>query len=205
MESGKQAEIQIRETHHRVKNNFAILVSLISMQMMNVKTEETIRSLNSLQLRIKCMALFHEMLSRADDPLQLSFSDYLRRLAGMIAGQFNRKVVDMISDIEEISLKTDLVMPLGLIVNELVSNAFEHAFHAERSGKLWINFRMDLQDGTCRLEIRDNGVGIDDTFINEQASTQGLQIVRLLCTQLDATLQIGKTNGTSFLITFSSV
>ncbi len=202
MDGTKQKENLLKEIHHRVKNNFAILVSLINMQMAQTKNHELLQSLTNLQLRIRTMALVHEMLYRSGDFEKISFPGYLRSLASVIAGTFNRRNVDLSIEAEEVVMDIEALIPLGLIINEILSNAYKHAFPNEREGKIQIRFSMDKQTGINTLLLRDDGIGMPVGVTPDQFKTMGLQIVQILCTQIEATLLIANDPGTSFTITF---
>jgi PAS domain S-box-containing protein len=202
MQGTKQKEVLLKEIHHRVKNNFAILVSLINMQMNQVKDRELQKSLTNLQLRIRSMALVHEMLYRSDDFEKISFPDYLRSMASVISGTFGRRDIDLTIEAEDAVIDIDASIPLGLIVNELLSNAFIHAFPEGRSGKIFMGFNLTDEPSQYQLIIKDDGVGLPETFSMDHVDTMGLQIVQLLTRQIEGTLVFENSIGSSFSITF---
>ena len=202
MEGTRQKENLLKEIHHRVKNNFAILVSLINMQMNQIRDKELIKSLTNLQLRIRSMALVHEMLYRSNDFENISFREYLKSLASVVSGTFARRDVELSIEAEDAVLNIDASIPLGLIVNELLSNCYMHAFPDGRTGSIVIEFSCLPGNQTYRLIIGDNGIGLPPEISMDRIETMGLQIVNLLCTQLDAELVISKESGTKFSITF---
>jgi PAS domain S-box-containing protein len=202
MEGTKQKENLLKEIHHRVKNNFAILVSLINMQMGQTKNEELLQSLTNLQLRIRSMALVHEMLYRSNDFEKISFPGYLRSLASVIAGTYNRRNVDLAIEADEVVMDIETSIPMGLIINEILSNAYKHAFPGERSGKISIRFSIDQQSGMNTLVLQDDGVGMPHGVPVEQYKSMGLQVVQILCAQIEATLVVVNDPGASFTITF---
>jgi PAS domain S-box-containing protein len=202
MEGTKQKELLLKEIHHRVKNNFAILVSLINMQMAQTKNQELLQSLTNLQLRIRTMALVHEMLYRSSDFEKISFPGYLRSLASVIAGTYNRRDVELSVDAEEAVMDIEASIPLGLIINEIVSNAFKHAFPDGRAGKIWIRFTADELAGRYSLKISDDGTGLAGSLDISSYPTMGLQIVQILCNQIEAALEVVNDPGASFTITF---
>ncbi len=204
MENAKQTENLLKEIHHRVKNNFAILVSLISMQMEQSQNEELKRSLVNLQLRIRTMALVHEMLYRSKDFENISVPEYLRSVVAVIAGAYRNREVDLHFEADEATMNIEIMIPIGLIVNEIVSNVFKHAFPEGAKGNLWIRFKYDKPASYFHLEIRDDGPGIPEAFLNDQVGTMGLQIIHLLCRQIEAQLKISNEPGASFAISFHS-
>jgi len=205
MEGTKQKENLLKEIHHRVKNNFAILVSLINMQKDQTNDPELLQSLTNLQLRIRTMSLVHEMLYRSKDFEQISFADYLRSLSSVIAGTYNRRDIRITYELEESILDIESAIPLGLMVNEILTNAYKHAFPENRPGNIYIRLktRQDLS-AEC-LTISDDGIGLSAGFSIESCTTMGLQIVQILVKQIEATLTISSPPGTQFSISFPKI
>jgi len=204
MEGTKQKENLLKEIHHRVKNNFAILVSLINMQMAQTKNQELFQSLTNLQLRIRTMALVHEMLYRSKDFENISFSDYLRSLASVIAGTYNRRDIELTFEADESVMDIEASIPLGLIVNEILSNSYKHAFPDGRSGNIRISFRTDKENGNYCLILQDNGIGMPAGLALDQYKSMGLQVVQILCQQIEGDLELVNGKGTKFTITYKS-
>ncbi len=202
MEGTKQKENLLKEIHHRVKNNFAILVSLINMQLAQTKNPELLQSLTNLQLRIRTMALVHEMLYRSDDFEKISFPGYLRSLASVIAGTYNRREIHLTIEAEEVVMDIEAAIPIGLIVNEILSNAYKHGFPDGRTGQISVSFSIDRENGSYHLVLQDDGIGMPDGMRIDQFKTMGLQVVQILCTQIEATLFMVNNPGASFSITF---
>ncbi len=204
MEGTKQKENLLKEIHHRVKNNFAILVSLINMQMAQTKNQELFQSLTNLQLRIRTMALVHEMLYRSKDFENISFSDYLRSLTSVIAGTYNRRDIVLNFDADESVMDIEASIPLGLIVNEIVSNSYKHAFPDGRSGKIAISFSTNPETGNYCLVLQDDGIGMPAGIQLHQYKSMGLQVVQILCQQIEGELNLACDQGTKFTITYKS-
>lgn len=204
MEGTKQKENLLKEIHHRVKNNFAILVSLINMQLSQSKNAELVQSLTNLQLRIRTMALVHEMLYRSKDFESISFLDYLRSLASVVAGTFNRHDIVLTFEAQDHVIDIEAAIPLGLIVNEILSNAYMHAFPDNRAGHIRISFVNDTETRMSTLVLQDDGIGMPDGFNRGQYKTMGLQIIQILCKQIEGTLTVKNNPGASFNITFQT-
>ena len=204
MEGTKQKENLLKEIHHRVKNNFAILVSLINMQMAQSKNQELLKSLTNLQLRIRTMALVHEMLYRSNDFENISFPDYLRSLASVIAGTYNRRDITLTFEADDTVIDIEAAIPLGLIVNEILSNAYVHAFPDNRAGNIRISFTNSPEHGRNILILQDDGIGMPEGMQPDQFKTMGLQIVQILCTQIEGILVVSNNPGATFSITFQS-
>jgi len=202
VEGTKQKENLLREIHHRVKNNFAILVSLINMQRSQSQNEEFKQSLTNLQLRIRTMALVHEMLYRSEDFERISFPDYVRSVASVISATYGRMNVHLVFQLEPIIINIETAIPLGLILNELLSNAYRHAFTGNSEGKISIILQKHTTGNSFAFTISDSGVGLPDGFSMDGSKTMGLQVVDILVKQIEAQLVIEQNNGTSFTIIF---
>lgn len=202
VEGTKQKENLLREIHHRVKNNFAILVSLINMQKSQSQNEEFKQSLTNLQLRIRTMALVHEMLYRSEDFERISFPDYVRSVASVISATYGRMNVHLDFQLEPIIINIETAIPLGLILNELLSNAYRHAFTGNSEGQISIILEKHATGNSFAFTISDSGVGLPDGFSMDGSKTMGLQVVDILVKQIEAQLVIEQNNGTSFTIIF---
>lgn len=202
MEGTKQKENLLKEIHHRVKNNFAILVSLINMQKDQTKNPELLQSLTNLQLRIRTMALVHEMLYRSKDFERISFPDYLRSVASVIAGTFNRRDIGLVFELDEATMDIEASIPLGLMINEILSNAFKHAIPAGREGVIRVVLKNDPDSPNLFLSIADDGIGMPEGFSIENCKSMGLQIVQILVKQIEGQLTITGNGGTCFAISF---
>lgn len=202
VEGTKQKENLLREIHHRVKNNFAILVSLINMQKSQTQSEDVKQSLTNLQLRIRTMALVHEMLYRSEDFEKISFPDYVRSVASVISSTYGRMNVNLDFSLDPFIINIETAIPLGLILNELLSNAYRHAFDQHSGGTITISFTKDLSPNQYVLTVADTGKGLPDGFTMEGTKTMGLQIVDILVKQIEAKLIIKQGGGTSFAIVF---
>lgn len=207
-ESANQKEVLLREIHHRVKNNFAILVSLISMQKESANLPGSVQNLNELQQRIRTMSLVHELLYRSDNLHSIPVDQYILQLLTIISSAFSEKQVEVITRLEPCIANIETALPLGLIINELLTNCYKYAFNHHPSGKLTVEL-VPLDRGTTsahlfRLTIQDNGPGLPPGFDIQKANTMGSQIVRLLTEQLEARLEITNQEGARFSFFFDA-
>ena len=202
LEGTRQKENLLKEIHHRVKNNFAVLVSLINMQMGQSDNPELRKSLSNLQLRIRTMALVHEMLYRSKDFEKISFPDYIRSLASVVAGSFNRRNIHVSIDTDEAVMDIESSIPLGLIINEVLSNSYKHGFPGESPGTIRIVLRKMAEDQTACLTIQDDGIGLPAGLTLEKSHTMGLQIIQILGKQLDGEVVLKTDQGTLFSLCF---
>ena len=203
-----EKEVLLREVHHRVKNNLGMVDSLLSMQARYVNDAEALRLLSDSQRRIHAMSLIHEQLYQSQDVGKVNFCEYLQRLVGNLynSTSFNNNQIELKLEITP-SLSTSLLdidnaISIGLVVNELLTNAFKHAFPDQNGGLIEVILYESLDDHTLHLIIRDNGVGIPKTVDLNSSVSLGLRLVNILTQQLRAHLDLSCSLGTSFHFTF---
>lgn len=195
-------EMLMKEIHHRVKNNLMIISSLLSLQSRYIKDEETREIFKESQSRAKSMALIHERLYRTGDVKNIDFPDYLRSLTRDIFDTYrtSRGRVQLQLDVQDIHLDVDSAVPLGLIINELVTNSLKYAFPDDQEGIIKIDFHQEGDEYT--LEVSDDGIGIPDDFEVEKSDSLGMLLVNSLTSQIQGTLELVRTQGTTFRIKF---
>lgn len=192
----EEKETLLTEVHHRVKNNLQIVSSLLHMQARHFRDERDRRLVRDSQNRIRSMALVHEMLYASAGLARIDVAAYVRKLACSLRASYQ----DVTSDIElaiqvdGIALDLDTAVHLGLILNELISNALKHAFPDGRPGRIQVDLERD--DERIHLEVRDDGVGLPDSFELESAPTLGVQLVKAVSTQLGASVRFETSGGT---------
>ena len=198
----KEKEILLKEIHHRVKNNMQVISSLLNLQIRYLKDPEAIDIFRGSQQRIRAMALIHEKLYQSENLARVDFGNYIRHLtASLMESQAKQPgQVEIRTEIETIDFDLKTAIPLGLIINELVTNALKHAFPDDRSGEIVLGLRRTA-DGFL-LTVRDTGVGIPkDTEIHHTKS-MGFQLVSLLSRQLDGRFELGPAPGAEFRVYF---
>lgn len=194
-----EKDLLIKEVHHRVKNNLQIISSLLKLQAGKSTNEEIRNSLGEAQDRINSMALLHQLLYRNNQMSSLMFNEYLTNLIEQISGSFNKNI-RIEYHLIELELDLDTAIPLGLITNELVSNAFKHAFNG-KEGIITIELSK-LVKNTYQLKIADNGQGLPANFDLNSVDSLGLDIVCILAEQINAELKIYNADGAKFEIVF---
>jgi PAS domain S-box-containing protein len=199
--NAEQKEVMLREIHHRVKNNLAIVISLLNFQLRNNTNEELNRMIIDIQMRIRSMALIHEHLYRSENLDRIPLAIYIESLAHMIMTAFSGHHVTMVKDLETMDVSIETALPIGLVINELLTNAFKYAFPGGANGEIRLKLKRE-KDDLCSLVVEDNGVGLPVSSSMDSEKSLGLYIVRLLVEQLDGTVNIVRQNGTSFQITF---
>jgi two-component system, sensor histidine kinase PdtaS len=181
-----------REIHHRVKNNLQAVSSLVQLQPMPAASKE------SMKRRLAAMIAVHEQMYRSDQYDQVDVVPYARRIVEELSKGYNSNVeVDV--QLEPLSLNRDRALPLGLILNELVSNAFKHAFPEGSGGHLTV--RLTIQDGHARLSVSDDGPGY---ATDRSRNGMGQRLVAGFVEQLGGEVRIEIDNGTTVTVTFPS-
>jgi PAS domain S-box-containing protein len=199
-----EKEVLLREVHHRVKNNMQIISSLLNLQIQLEDHTESENVLKESQGRIKAMAMVHEKLYQSDNFSKINFKDYLTNLVSDIFYSYGiRGKIMWELDIDDINIGIDTAIPLGLIINELVTNSVKYAFPGDRKGIIKIIFK--LEDDKNVLIISDDGVGIPADLEVEKTKTLGLLLVNSLVDQLDGSIELDRNQGTSYKIYFQNV
>ena len=194
-------EVLMREIHHRVKNNLAIVNSLLNFQMQASKYPELEPILTDIQLRIRSIALIHESLYKSEDLDHIPLVSYITALGNIIHSTFSVPGIELEYQIEPVDINIEKALPVGLIINELLTNAFKYAFPPGRKGTIVISLRT-RGDDVYELEIRDNGIGLPEAISLATAKSLGFFIIRILTEQLEGTMEIVRGNGTSFRLRF---
>jgi PAS domain S-box-containing protein len=200
-----EKEVLLKEVHHRVKNNMAVIVSLQSLQAKDLEDGLAKEALAENMRRIRSMALVHEMIYQSDDVASIDVSDYMERLALYVSGiyQFPKDGLSLDVDFRGACQDLDMLIPLGLISNELISNAMKHAFDDYSGANITISLSRD-ENGEVGLAVEDNGRGLPEGMTLESAGTLGLKLVKALVEQIDGSLDIRREGGTAFHIRFTS-
>ncbi|MCP4040817.1 MAG: hypothetical protein GY731_02520, partial [Gammaproteobacteria bacterium] len=199
----KEKEILLREVHHRVKNNMEVITSLLNLQAHRTLNKEAVAVLQESQQRVKTMAMAHERLYRSQDLAHLKLSEYVSSLVGtaqqMFATIANRVTVQI--QVADFQVNMDQAIPLGLIINELVTNTLKHAFPEGRPGTVTVSMEPKGEDEAV-LMVADDGVGIPEELDWQNTDSLGLLIVVSLAQQLDGSIELDRSHGTCWAITF---
>lgn len=195
--------VLLKEVHHRVKNNLAVIASLLSRQAESSDHPVAVRNLEDSRRRVQAMALVHEHLYSTDQFDRVNFADYIQSFVGDLRAAMvpDSTHIRLVIEAEPIHLGVNLAIPCALIVNELVTNAFKYAFPGDRRGEVRVSFGA-LPGNFVALIVQDNGVGLPDGIQWPQTRSLGLKIVRLLAKQIDARLDVQTVGGTSFRLEF---
>lgn len=202
-----EKEMLLKEVHHRVKNNLQTVSSLLSLQTRNVEETKLKDLLKSTQNRVISMAMVHEMLYMRKDISQIEYRSYVQELSEYLIRSikgFDSKV-NLKIDIPEIKLGIDTAIPLGLLINEAVTNALKYGFEDDQEGEIYIALKKEI-DKHYVLNIGDNGVGFPDTINYKNSKSLGLKLIYNLTRQLKGSIQKDTSKkGTNYIIKFQEI
>jgi two-component sensor histidine kinase len=201
----KEKEMLLKEIHHRVKNNLQVISSLLYLQSQNIVDKPLLEMFLDSRNRVRSMALVHERLYQSRDLARVDFAEYIRNLVSYLFRSYevHSNVIKQKINIADVSLGIDAAVPCGLILNELVSNSLKHAFPDGRVGEIRIGLSSD--NGKFTLMVSDNGVGFPKDLDLRNTQSLGLQLVNTLVEQLEGTIELDRSGGTAFEITFTEL
>lgn len=198
-----EKEVLLAEIHHRVKNNLAVIMGLLELQSYNTSSEEASEVLKASQMRINSIALVHEKLYQNEDLSEISFDVYVKQLTDVIVSSLSSKEADVSIDIdaEAVELTVSQAIPCGLIINELITNAYKHAFTGRKSGNIYIS--LTEENSLVKLLVSDDGVGIPAKANFENPQSLGLTLIQTLSKQLNGNAAFSDLDpGTQFSLEF---
>lgn len=231
-------EIRKKEIHHRIKNNLQVISMLLYLESGNFTDRDVIEAFRDSQHRVKSMALVHEKLYQSEDMVSVDFADYIKNLVDYLLQSYSldSNKVSLKLDVEKVFLGMDTAVPLGIIVNELVSNSLKHAFTEENEGEIYIELHRNKERSTWQekkpensenrkarypnnertglngtalskedkltLIVRDNGRGFPEKLDFRDTTSLGLQLVTTLVDQIDGKIELDRSMGTGFEISF---
>lgn len=207
LQIAKQAEdlkTLMKEVHHRVKNNLQLIVAMLRMQHRTIEDKAAIDALVNSENRLHAIAMVHEKLYKTENITSVLLKDYLQELIDVLAKQFHnttKPIQFKIVDNTNFSTTLDTAIPIGLIVNELVTNSLKHAFTDLEQGE--IQLEISSINNKYQLIIRDNGKGLPNGQFPENPNTLGLRLVILFTDQLNGSLQYSNNEGACFAILFA--
>jgi PAS domain S-box-containing protein len=201
----EEKKMLLKEIHHRVKNNLMIISNLLYLQSSYIKDKESQDIFKESQNRARSMALIHERLYHSADLKRMDFGDYIRSLSTELLHTYevDPGLIKLKINVEDIFLDINTAIPLGLIVNELVTNSLKHAFPEGNSGEINVDFHPI--DDYYEFTVKDNGVGFPEDIDYQNTESLGLQIVTSLTDQIDGEITLDRNNGTKFKITFKEL
>ncbi len=200
----KEKEAMLKEIYHRVKNNLQVIASLLNLQAKSIADIDSRNIFIESVTRVKSMALVHEMLYQSGNLSQIEMGKYVNTLSKTLADIYHiyNSRVKILIDADSIFLSIENAIPYGLIINELISNAFKHAFPADKPGQITISIKH--KDDIISLCVHDNGVGFPAHIDFQNTTTLGMQLIHTLTKQLRGNITLDRSSGTKFTLDFST-
>lgn len=204
-----EKDLLLKEVHHRVKNNFNVVISLLNMQMNTVRDESAREALSESMTRVQAMASIHEFLYKSEHYSFVQADKFFPEILTALPSSLNgAHLYRLHQDIDAVELPIDIAIPCSLIISELITNCVKHAFPGD-SADGTIDFTLKAEPGKNRAEtkirlgVKDNGLGLPEDSNLEESDTLGMKIIRALTAQIKGTLNIETgTRGTSVQIEF---
>ena len=200
----KEKETLLHEVHHRVKNNMQVINSLLKLQSNNIEDKNVKEILKDSQSRVYAMSAVHETLHGSENLSEIDLKSYLSKITTSIYQTYStdHQKIKLNNNVEEAPISLNQAYPLGLTINELVSNSLKYAFPNDRTGEITVN--IEKLENELELTITDNGIGMSKGFDWKNTKSLGLKLVRTLVeNQLDGSIDLDNSNGTKFTIKFN--
>ncbi len=196
----KEKEVLMREIHHRVKNNLQIISGLLNLQSRHIDDPNALQAVREGRNRVKSIALIHQQLYQRDSLTAINLNHYLKDLLHSLNQSFKDAETPITHELicPETELDVEVAVPIGLIINELVTNSYKYAFAGKSSGK--ISVTITREEPGIKIVTSDNGVGLPQGFDWQQQKSFGIKMVGTLVNKLKAEFTINQNNGTSFII-----
>jgi two-component sensor histidine kinase len=203
----QEKENLLKEVHHRVKNNLQTVSSLLSLQSRNIDNGPMKGLLKGTQNRVIAMAMVHEMLYMRKDISHIEYKSYVQELSEYLIRSIKGvdNAIDLKIDIPDIKLGIDTAIPLGLLINEVLTNALKYGISDEQAGEIHISMQK-LDNNEYILEIGDNGVGFPENINYKNTKSLGLKLIHNLTRQLRGTIEKDQSKkGTNYRIQFHEI
>ena len=198
-----EKEWLVKEIHHRVKNNLQVVISLLNTQSGYLKNKDALMAIQNSQNRMHAMSLIHQKLYQSDNLDAIDISWYIHELVNHLKESFNTdQKISFNLDTESIKLEVTQAVPLGLILNEAISNAMKYAFSGKDKGEIYVSMKR-MGGDSYRLIVSDDGVGLPENFESLERESLGMDLMIGLTDQLDGNFEIKNRDGLSIAITFS--
>ena len=202
-----EKEVLLKEIHHRVKNNLTVISSLLNLQSHYIKDKDDLIMFKESQSRAKSMALIHQKIYSSTDLKRINFGEYITTLSKDIFRSYSHgsNTVKLNLDVEDIMLDTDLAIPLGLILNELLTNSLKYAFPPNTIDNGNIQVSLHRTDNGYTLNVADDGIGLPDDIDLDSTDSLGLQLITTLTNQIEGNIKLDQSRGASFKIDFNEL
>ena len=194
----------LKEIHHRVKNNLQVVSSLLYLQSRFIKDDSAKGALNTGRARVQAMSILHQKLYKHDDIQKVEIADYFEELGNNLFNTYKLKdkQIDFKTTLDDMALDVDLVIPMGLIANELISNALKHAFSDKNSG--FIHLSITRENGKVKMFVEDNGKGLPFDQLPEKTDSLGVELIKSFADKLNAEVQINNESGSKIQLSFDA-
>lgn len=198
-----EKETLLREIHHRVKNNLQVISSLLAIQSRNVTDTSVQEAIEEGRNRVNSMAMIHQNLYQTEHLTGIDMDAYIDQLTHSLFDSYNIDTdrVQLRTDISPMVLDVDTVIPLGLILNELITNALKYAFPEEQAGEIVVSLQQESD--TLTLQVADNGVGFPEDLQPEAADSMGFRLIRAFLAKLKGQMEIVRSGGTTVRLRFT--
>ncbi len=209
----QEKDLLLKEVHHRVKNNLQIIYSLLDLQSQSFRDPQISEYFQECQNRIRAMALIHEKLYQSNSLSQIDLAEYSQSIVAYLIQTYavNPDNITLQLEVESVALKLDTVIPYGLILNELISNALKYAFPRNTSGTIWLNLKV-LHSDACNeqvsqfeLVVANDGIPLPELPNFSRAKTLGFQLINILVQQLQGEIEVKQDKITEFKIRFTKL
>jgi PAS domain S-box-containing protein len=203
----KEKEVLLRELYHRTKNNMQVISSLIGLKSASIKDQEMIAILHDMRNRIQTIALVHQKLYQSQNLSRVDLKEYITDLVNILASSYSveHNNITFSLNLENVNVLIDTAVPCGLIINELISNSFKHAFPENRVGSICVQLKKIDQE-TIELIISDNGIGVPAGVDLLDNKTLGMQLFHTIAVeQLMGDIKIDSNHGLAFTIHFKDI
>ena len=198
-----ELEVLNKEIHHRVKNNLQVISSMLDLQSQSLKDEKATAIIREGIQRVQSMAFIHQNLYQGDAVNSVNMNEYIMTLSNHLFQTYNIQPgkIKLHTQIENLNLHTDTAIPLGMILNELISNSLKYAFKGKDTGDIWVVMRKN--DNELLLQVRDNGIGLPPGFDPDNTTSFGYEIIRAFSQKMKARMNIDGSTGTDVQIIIS--
>lgn len=201
----EKIETLMRELHHRVKNNLQVISSLLGLQSMKLKDSAAKKAVAEGKERIRAMSLIHQRLYQHEEVTSLDVKDYIEHLVNELVKSYGYTGnLRLTINVPQLSLNADTSLPIGLIINELVTNSLKYAFEEVDEPIIDVSLE-EIRENQFQLMLRDNGPGLPSHINVAESSTFGLRLVNLLVKQLGGKLKVDNAHGVTFQVSFNSI
>jgi two-component sensor histidine kinase len=202
----KEKEVLLREIHHRVKNNLQIISTLLALQSDEITDQKTLENYRESENRIQSIALIHEKMYQSKDISNIDFTSYIKSLISdlMYSYDADSRNIKSVIDTDNFLFSIETVQPLGLIINEIISNSLKYAFKNKDEGNILVKLEKG-DSNNFKLTVSDDGIGFPENIDFKNTGSLGLQLVNELVNQLEGDIELNTDNGTEFIIIFKEL